>query len=262
MLALAGSLLQRLTGNSMASPEVLGVSAGTAFGLLCVLFVVAEPTYSHRLIGGFSGAAAVLAILFAIGHKAQSGNQFLILGVSLGAFLTALISVILASGDPRALSLISWMAGSTYGVGSSMALIALAFAIAGVITVALLVRPLQQFALGDVSAHSHGVDIVRFRIVVLGIAAVLTAVATLIVGPLSFVGLMAPHLVQRLGLTRGLPHLMGSALLGALLMATADFIGRTIYFPWQLPTGLVATLLGGPVFAVLLIRSRRLSMRH
>ncbi len=102
----------------------------------------------------------------------------------------------------------------------------------------------------------------KLQILILVVAALLTAMATLIVGPLSFVGLMAPHLAQRLGLTRGLPHLMGSALCGALLMATADFIGRTIYFPWQLPTGLVATLLGGPVFAVLLIRGRRLSTRH
>ncbi len=262
MLALAGSLLQRLTGNAMASPEVLGVSAGTAFGLLCVLFVVTEPTIGDRLIGGLVGAATVLGILFAMSRTAHSGNQFLILGVSLGAFLTALISVVLASGDPRALSLISWMAGSTYGVSSAMSLIILILAIFGAISVTLLVRPLQQFALGDVSAHSHGVDVKKLQILILGIAALLTAVATLIVGPLSFVGLMAPHLAQRLGLTRGLPHLMGSALSGALLMATADFIGRTIYFPWQLPTGLVATLLGGPVFAVLLIRGRRLSTRH
>jgi len=261
MLALAGSLLQRLTCNSMASPEVLGVSAGTAFGLLCVLFVVAEPTYSHRLIGGFLGAATVLVMLFVMSRRAQSGNQFLLLGISLGAFLTALISVILVSGDPRALSLVSWMAGSTYGIDSSMALIALAFSIAGVLAVTLFVRPLQQFALGDLSAHSHGVDVQKFRILILGFAALLTAIATLIVGPLSFVGLMAPHLAQRLGLTRGLPHLWGSALSGALLMATADFIGRTIYFPWQLPTGLVATLLGGPVFAVLLIR-RHPSTQH
>ena len=159
MLALAGSLLQRLTGNSMASPEVLGVSAGTAFGLLCVLFIVAEPTIGHRLVGGLAGAAAVLVILFAMSRSAHSGNHFLILGVSLGAFLTALISVVLASGDPRALSLISWMAGSTYGVGSVMSLIILSSAIAGTIAVMLLVRPLQQFVLGDVSAHSHGVDV-------------------------------------------------------------------------------------------------------
>ncbi|UXN57140.1 Fe(3+)-hydroxamate ABC transporter permease FhuB [Phyllobacterium zundukense] len=262
MLALAGSLLQRLTGNAMASPEVLGVSAGTAFGLLCILFVVSEPTITHRLIGGFLGAGTVLAILFAMSRAAHSGNQFLMFGVSLGAFLTALISVVLASGDPRALSLISWMAGSTYGVSSAMSLIISALAIVGIITVMLLVRPLQQFALGDLSAHSHGVDVKKLQILILAVAALLTAMATLIVGPLSFVGLMAPHLAQRLGLTRGLPHLMGSALCGALLMATADFIGRTAYFPWQLPTGLVATLLGGPVFALLLIRGRRLSKLH
>jgi ferric hydroxamate transport system permease protein len=155
MLALAGSLLQRLTGNSMASPEVLGVSAGTAFGLLCVLFVVAEPTYGHRLIGGCAGAVAVLLILFAMSRRAQSGNQFLILGVSTGAFLTALISVVLASGNPRALSLISWMAGSTYGVGSCLALISLGFAIAGLTAVTLLLRPLQQFSLGDTWCRRH-----------------------------------------------------------------------------------------------------------
>ncbi|MEK1854494.1 MAG: Fe(3+)-hydroxamate ABC transporter permease FhuB, partial [Phyllobacterium sp.] len=204
MLALAGSLLQRLTGNSMASPEVMGVSAGTAFGLLCVLFVPAEPNYSQRLVGGFSGAAMALIILFAMSRRAHFGNQFLLIGVSLGAFLTASISVILASGDPRALSLISWMAGSTYSMDSSMALIALAFAIIGLMAVTLLVRPLQQFALGDLSAYSHGVDVQKFRVLILGFAALLTAAATLIVGPLSFVGMMAPHLAQRLGLTRGL----------------------------------------------------------
>lgn len=262
MLALAGSLLQRLTGNTMASPEVLGVSAGTAFGLLCILFTVAAPTYADRLIGGFLGAAAVLVILFAMSRRAQSGNQFLILGVSLGAALTALISVILASGDPRALSLIGWMAGSTYGVGYTTALISLIFAMIGLAAITLFLRPLQQLALGDVSAQSHGVDIARFRVMILGFAALLTAVATLIVGPLSFVGLMSPHMTQRLGLMRGLPYFLGSALCGALLMAVADLIGRTLYFPWQLPTGLVATLLGGPVFALLLIRSRRHQPMH
>ncbi|QND50610.1 Fe(3+)-hydroxamate ABC transporter permease FhuB (plasmid) [Phyllobacterium sp. 628] len=258
MLALAGTLLQRLTSNSMASPEVLGVSAGTAFGLLCILFVFAQPDYGHRLLGGFLGAAVVLAALFAMSwRKAQSGNQFLIIGVSLSAFLTALISVILASGDPRAMSLISWMTGSTYSVTSSAAIISLVCALIAMVTVPVFLRPLQHFALGEISAHSHGVNVRTFRILILGFSALLTAIATLVVGPLSFVGLMAPHLAQRIGLTRGYAHLLGTALFGALLMAVADFIGRTAYFPWQLPTGLIATLLGGPVFAVLLLKPRR-----
>ncbi len=262
MLALAGSMLQRLTGNAMASPEVLGVSAGTAFGLLCVLYMATEPTYLGRLTGGFSGGAAVLVLLFLMGGNAKTGNRFLILGVSLGALLTSLVSIILASGDPRAISLISWMAGSTYGVNATTAVISLAFALVGIGGVMLFVRPLQQFALGEISAHSRGVDIRIARLMILGFSALLTAIGTLVVGPLSFVGLMAPHLAQRLGLIRGAPHLAGSALIGALLMAVADFIGRTGYFPWQLPSGLIATLLGGPVFAVLLLHSRRQIMQH
>lgn len=262
LLALSGALLQRLTGNALASPEVLGVSAGTALGLLSMLFAVAEPTYGHRLFGGFAGAAAVLVVLFVVSNRSQSGNQFLIFGVSLGALLTASVSVILASGDPRALFMLSWMSGSTYGVTASLASISAIAALAALATVLLLLRPLQQFTLGDASAHARGLDVRRFRAIILGLAALLTAIATLVVGPLSFVGLMAPHLAKRIGLPRGAPYILGSALFGALLMAVADFIGRTIYFPWQLPTGLVATLLGGPAFLVLVLQGSRRATPH
>lgn len=261
LLALSGSILQRLTGNALASPEVLGVSAGTALGLLAMLFAVAQPTYAHRLFSGLAGAAVVLAILFVVSRSSRS-SQFLMFGVSLGALLAAAVSVILATGDPRALFMLSWMSGSTYGVTTSLATISAISAIASLVAVMLLLRPLQQFTLGDASAHARGIDVKRIRGMILGLAALLTAIATLVVGPLSFVGLMAPHLAQRLGLPRGAAHILGSALFGALLMAVADFIGRTIYFPWQLPTGLVATLLGGPVFLILVIRGSRQLRLH
>lgn len=153
------------------------------------------------------------------------------------------------------------MTGSTYSVTGAAAVISLICAVAAMAVVPVFLRPLQHFALGEMSAHSHGVNVRTFRILILGFAALLTAIATLVVGPLSFVGLMAPHLAQRIGLTRGFPHLLGTALFGALLMAVADFIGRTAYFPWQLPTGLIATLLGGPVFALLLLRPHKAAKR-
>jgi ferric hydroxamate transport system permease protein len=256
LLAVAGSLLQRLTGNPMASPEVLGVSAGTAIGLLGTLFLVSAPDYGQRLFGGFLGAAIVLALLLAMSlRKAQSSNQFLIIGVSLGAFLTALFSVILASGDPRAASLLNWMVGSTYATSGETAVISTVCAAVALSLALLFTRPLQLYGLGEGAARSRGVNVRLFRALTLGFAALSTAIATLAVGPLSFVGLMAPHLAQKAGLVRGVRHIWGSALFGALLMAVADFIGRTIYFPWQLPTGLTATLLGGPIFAFLLLRS-------
>ncbi|RWC59584.1 MAG: Fe(3+)-hydroxamate ABC transporter permease FhuB, partial [Mesorhizobium sp.] len=89
---------------------------------------------------------------------------------------------------------------------------------------------------------------------VLLMVAALTAASTLIVGPLTFIGLMAPHLARRLGLSRALPQAVGAVLLGALIMVAADWIGRTAILPRQIPAGLVATLISGPVLMGLLRR--------
>jgi iron complex transport system permease protein len=83
----------------------------------------------------------------------------------------------------------------------------------------------------------------------------MTATATLIVGPLTFVGLLAPHLARLAGFPRALPHLLAAALVGALVMVGADLLGRTLIYPRQIPTGLLATLIGAPY---LLWRLRRL----
>ena len=112
----------------------------------------------------------------------------------------------------------------------------------------LVARWLDLLPLGQGPASALGVGVNRVRLILLGLVAVLTAFATLIVGPLSFAGLLAPHLARMLGLTRALPHLVGAALIGAILMASADWLGRQILFPQEIPAGLVSALLGGAYF--------------
>jgi iron complex transport system permease protein len=222
------------------------------------LFLFLEPTYLQRFTGGFVGAAGTLFLLFLMtGGDSRQNNRFLMAGVCLGALMAAILSVALATGDPRATTLLSWMTGSTYGIGMPLAVGALLSTLVLVAGTAALIRPLDQFLIGGDSARSRGVDTRRYRMLILGLAALQATVATLIVGPLSFVGIMAPHLAQRAGLVREYPHFLGSAVFGALLMAAADHVGRTVYFPWQLPAGLVAPLLGGPVFAARYLYSRR-----
>lgn len=257
LLALSGSLLQRTTSNPMAGPEVIGVSSGVSLGQLCILLLFLEPTYFHRLTGGFVGAAGALLLLFLMTrNEARQDNRFLMAGVSLGALMTAILSVALATGDPRAAILLSWMTGSTYGIDMPLAMTALCAALVLMAGTALLIRPLDQLLVGRDSARSRGVDTSRYTILILALAALQATVATLIVGPLSFVGIMAPHLAQRAGLVRGFPHFLGSAAFGALLMGAADLVGRTVHFPWQLPAGLVAPLLGAPLFAALYLWRR------
>ena len=114
------------------------------------------------------------------------------------------------------------------------------------------VRPLvvwlDLLPLGAPTARALGVNVTWSRLILLLVMAVLTAGATLVVGPLSFVGLLAPHMARLLGLARAREQFVGAALLGGLLMIAADWLGRILLFPNEIPAGLVATLVGGSYF--------------
>lgn len=254
MLAVAGVMLQRMTRNPMASPEVLGVSAGSAFGLLVALFFLTAPGQLALTTCAALGAVTVLGILLlSVRRRGLGGNQALLTGVALAAFLMALLSAVTATGDPRAMLLMGWMAGSTYRVDAAGATVAAAIALAMLPALPVLGRQLEHLSLGTAHARSVGLPVARSGMIVLCGAGVLTAAATLIVGPLSFVGLMAPHIARRLGFARCLPQLASSALLGSIIMVCADLLGRTVHFPWQLPAGLLSALIGAPFLLALLL---------
>ncbi|MDX8468232.1 Fe(3+)-hydroxamate ABC transporter permease FhuB [Mesorhizobium sp. VK23B] len=255
MLALAGLIMQRLTGNPMASPEVLGISAGAALGMVVAMFAVSDPGRPAQTAAAAIGAFATLLAVLAIGRRAAYAPERLLLaGVALTALFDALILVLTAAGDPRAMLLINWLTGSTYGVDRGSAVLTASVALCLLLTAPLFVRWLDMLPLGAPALRSLGVDVARTRLLMLLMVAVLTAAATLIVGPLTFIGLMAPHLARRLGLARALPQAVGAVLAGALIMVLADWIGRSLIFPRQIPAGLVATLIGGPVLMWLLRR--------
>ncbi|TIQ28608.1 MAG: Fe(3+)-hydroxamate ABC transporter permease FhuB [Mesorhizobium sp.] len=255
MLALAGLMMQRLTGNPMASPEVLGVSAGAALGMMVAMFSVSVPGRPLQTAAAAIGAFASLLAVLAIGRRAAYAPERLLLaGVALTALFDALILVLTATGDPRAMLLLNWLTGSTYGVDQGSAVLTASIALCLLLTAPLFARWLDMLPLGAPALRSLGVDVASARLLVLLMVAVLTAASTLIVGPLTFIGLMAPHLARRLGLARAVPQAAGAVFAGALIMVSADWIGRTSIFPRQIPAGLVATLIGGPVLMWLLRR--------
>jgi iron complex transport system permease protein len=257
LFGIAGTLLQRLTGNAMASPELLGISSGAALGLIAVVFVAAQPTAALTLGAAAFGAFAVLALVLWIGRRsALSPEHVLLTGVALTTLTTALTAALLATGDPRMIVILNWMAGSTYRVTPDQASIAAVTALALLAATALMARWLAIMPLGEAAVRALGMPIALSRLAVLLATALATAVGTLIVGPLSFVGLMAPHAVRLLGFRQALPQLVAAALLGAMLMVIADLAGRIVAFPWQIPAGLVATFLGGSYFIALMWRRR------
>lgn len=252
MLAVAGVVLQRLTGNEMASPEVLGISAGATFGVAISLFAVA-PGFSGQLAFSIGGAISVLAVILLGARRSQfAPERVLLAGIALSAMVDAVVGVLSSTGDPRAVLLMRWMSGSTYLVDETLALSEAGIAVL-VIVVALAARRwLDILPLGPAPSTAVGMPLAAARLTLFGLAGLMTAAATLTVGPLSFVGLMGPHLAREAGLTRALPQMVGAMLIGGGLMVAADFVGRTIAAPYQIPAGLVSALIGAPFLMLLL----------
>jgi len=237
MLALAGAIMQRMTGNPMASPEVLGVSSGAVLAVVALLLVDPAPTRWGQILAGSGGAMAVLLLL--VGLTLTSGSGFV-------------MAVLMAAQDPRLGQVLAWMSGSTYAVRPVEAISGALLAGITLLSVPALRRWLDLMPLGEPVAKAVGVPAELSRGVLYALSAVLTAGATIVVGPLSFAGLMGPHLARLAGFERASMHLTASALCGGLVLLVADWLGRHLIFPFPVPARLFATIVGGPFLLVLL----------
>ncbi|ODP34229.1 Fe3+-hydroxamate ABC transporter permease FhuB [Pandoraea sp. ISTKB] len=246
-LALSGTLLQRISGNPMASPELLGVSGGAMLGVLIVTFVVVGAGASVLFLAAFAGAAISLAVMLTLSRKGGfSPTRMLLAGVAISGMAQSLVAIASASGTANAFLLRSLMLGLTYIVGPGIAMVTVAAALAGLLLTCLASRWLDLLPMGDATATAVGVNVKRARLWLWCLAATLSAVATLVVGPLSFVGLLSPHLARMAGFGKGRSQAVAASVSGALLMIAADWLGRNLLFPQQLPAGVLAMLIAAP----------------
>ncbi len=201
------------------------------------------------------GGVAVLGLLLVLGRRdGFAPGRVLLAGVALASAAEAGLALLLAGGGPRTTALLATLSGSTYGVTAPFAGVALALAVLGTGLALCWVRALDMLPLGEGVALSLGLPLARVRPWLLVLSAALTAAATALVGPLSFAGLLAPQLARLLGLRRAGHQVMGTAAAGALVLVAADWVGRTALFPYEVPAGLLAALLGGPCLVWLLRR--------
>lgn len=249
LLAIAGTIIQRVSGNPMASPELLGISGGSAIALMAVIFLVPSPGNLTLVSAGTLGALGALGVLVLLNRRSgYVPERLLLTGVAITALFDAVRSIVLSGGDPRGQQVVAWLSGSTYYVDLQGGVLIAVLAAVMVVATRPLARWLDILPLGPATASSLGIGLNRSRLLLLVLIALLTACATLVIGPLSFVGLLAPHLARLLGFGRAREHLLGAALIGALLMILADWVGRQALFPQEIPAGLVASLIGGSYF--------------
>lgn len=254
MLALTGVMLQRLTQNPMAGPELLGISSGTAFGAMaCVmLFGITSGSGWFWLVGVISALASLGLLMLFNRKNGLAPEKVLLTGMAIAALADAAIRIWTASGDYRVQQLLVWMSGSTYQATPESALTVSLLAAASLLLILPLQRWLGLLSLNADVAQSTGVNVSLARMVLIASSAALTALSTLLIGPLSFVGLLAPHLARMLGARLPKQQLAAAALIGASVMITADWLGRQVMFPYEVPAGMMATLIGGAYFMMMM----------
>lgn len=255
-LSLSGLLMQGVTGNSLASPNIIGVNAGA--GLCTILTLAFFPAAVHALpFAAFTGAfAAALLILFTANRMGTGKSAIILAGMALTTILNAGISFIsLLDGDVVAMYNY-FSIGGLSGVGWERLPVP-ALLIAAALILSLLLAPrISLLCLGDSIAASLGVRVRVLRMLCLVCASAAAAAVVSFAGLLGFVGLIVPHIARRTvgeDMQRSIPAAM---LIGPALVILADALGRTLFAPSELPVGIVMALIGAPFFLWLLMRRK------
>lgn len=262
-LAVSGVLMQAIFGNPLADAGVVGVSSGAALGAAAsiTLGLAAFGLWTTPVFAFLGGLAAVLAVYFI----SRSGGRtevvtLLLTGIAINAIAGAGMAFLTFLGTTSTREqIVFWQLGSLNGaLWSNAALVAPLVAVG--VVVALIVSPqLDLFALGERTARHLGVNVEALRMVVIVTVAILVCAAVAFAGIIGFAGLVVPHLMRMLIGPAHLPLVVSSALGGALLIAVADLVARTAVPLADLPIGMITSLVGGPFFLWLLVRTRRRS---
>lgn len=257
-LAVAGVILQRLVYNPLASPDILGVSAGAVLALIFSSLFMGYSIHSLSPWVAFLGSAIALCLLLFLGKKHQFAPSILILtGISLTAVLEALVQFSLTRVGEGKYTLLAWLAGSTYRVEPESAVIMSMVITASIGAALLLSRWVTLIATGRQFASARGLNINIAYVTLLCIVAILCSVVTTTMGPVAFVGLLAPHIAAMVGARLVKEQIILSFLIGAALMLFADWLGQVVVFPAQLAAGTLVSIIGGSYFIFLLLKSRR-----
>ena len=259
MMALSGAALQNTTRNGLADPSLVGVSQGAALAVVSLTVLFPDLSGALRPWAAFAGAILVAFAIQGLSHTRQGGSaiRFILMGIGLSTFISSITSALMTYGDiDRAMAALSWLAGSINAASwSDVWTLGLWCA---VLLPALLAisRSSAATRMGEATAIGLGVRTKRIRNLQLAIAVALAAIATSVVGPLGFVGLIAPHAARRIAPAGIGLHLLVTAMAGAVLVSLADLIGRAAFAPIQIPAGLLTALIGVPLFIALMVRSR------
>ena len=261
-LALAGTIFQALFRNPMADPSIIGSSQGAALGATVVFFFGIQARWGGLTavpLLAFVGSVAAVFIVYSI---ARTGGRvsipsLLLVGIAMSAFLASIVTTLMVVSEDRMHSILFWLMGGL-GTGSWDLVIGVTpFVIIGAAISIVYGRDLNLVSLGEERAAQLGLEVEKFKWLMIVTASLMVGAAVSVSGIIGFVGLITPHIVRQL---TGPDHrylIPGSLLGGGLLLGLADTFARTVIAPNELPVGIVTAFFGAPFFIYLLKKRKK-----
>ena len=262
-LSLSGFLLQTFFANPIAGPFVLGISSGAK--MVVALTMIYFLDHFNRvsswtlIVAAFIGSLLSVGFILLLSRRLKHMAVLLVAGIMIGYICSAVTDFIITfAEDSDIVNLHGWSLGSFSGM--SWDGVVTAVIIVGITSalVFLLSKPIGAYQLGEAYAQSMGVNIKLFRVALIVLSSILSACVTAFAGPISFLGIAAPHLVKRsLNTSRPLVVIPATFLGGAVFCMACDLIARTVFAPTELNISTVTSIFGAPVVIGMMLRRQK-----
>ena len=256
-LGVAGTLLQAVMKNPLADPGITGISSGAS--LVAIIIMVFFPGLNEfkPLVSFIGGSVAGMMVYLIAYDKGFSPIRIVLAGVAINALLTSMASIVTMFNGGIQNSIDMWLSGSLATVTKSDVNILVICTILGIGLSLMTGKTCNLLALGDKTSKSLGVDTTKQTVIISAIAIFLASTSTGVGGVISFVGLIVPHIARFMIGSNHNYLIPFSATLGGILLVLADTLGRSIFKPYEVPVGIVMSIIGAPFFIYLLKRRKR-----
>lgn len=262
LLSMAGAVYQAIFQNPMADPYVIGISSGAAFGAtIAIIFLPPMMLLGNSIVSLAAFVCAILTsiLVYFISKTKRGVDTFslLLTGVVISTVLSSFISLIMLAHQDEAMKIMTWTMGSFNAKSWNHVITILIPTVIGIFFTIYHGKDLNVLVMGEEEAMTMGLDTKRLKRNMLLICALLTSIAVSVSGIIGFVGLIVPHFIR---LIFGSEHkflLKASFVFGAIFMLLSDTIARSLLGGFEIPVGIITSLIGGPLFLILLVRYRR-----
>ncbi|MGE8024402.1 FecCD family ABC transporter permease [Staphylococcus pasteuri] len=252
-LAISGAVIQGVVRNPLASPDVIGISKGASLAAVIIIMLFPSAPLAVLPIGSFFGALIISLILsFLISKFDVKGSNLALIGLAIGVICTAIVQFLLIRNPMDANNALVWLTGSLYGHNISNFLSIVPWFVITLPIILILSHQLDILGLGDNVALALGARVKLLKMVLLILSVMLAGASIAVVGGISFLGLISPHIARQLVGHKNMHVVIMSGFIGAILLTFGDGLARGIHPPLDIPVGVIIAIIGAPYFLFLL----------